>query len=154
MATRIKARADDLYEQDLYAWARAQADLLRAGRFAELDLEHLIEEIEDVGGSLYREVRSRVRTIMEHLLKLEHSPAAEPRALWERTIRTQRADLMDDLTPTLRPRVERNFARFYEVARLEAQAALRAHGEHGAADALPETCPYSLDQITSDWLPE
>ena len=34
MATRIKARADDLYEQDLYAWARAQADLLRAGRFA------------------------------------------------------------------------------------------------------------------------
>ena len=154
MATRIKARADDLYEQDLYAWSRAQADLLRAGRFAELDLEHLIEEIEDVGGSLYREVRSRVRTIMEHLLKLEHSPAAEPRALWERTIRTQRADLTDDLTPALRPRVERNFARFYEVARIEAQAALRAHGEHAAADALPETCPYSLDQITSDWLPK
>ena len=91
MATRIKTRADNLYEQDLYAWSRAQADLLRAGRFAELDLEHLIEEIEDVGGSLYREVRSRVRTIMEHLLKLEHSPAAEPRAIWERTIRTQRA---------------------------------------------------------------
>ena len=51
MATRIKTRADDLYEQDLYAWSRAQADLLRAGRFAELDLEHLIEEIEDVGGA-------------------------------------------------------------------------------------------------------
>ena len=48
MATRIKTRADNLYEQDLYAWSRAQADLLRAGRFAELDLEHLIEEIEDV----------------------------------------------------------------------------------------------------------
>ena len=128
MATRIKTRADNLYEQDLYAWSRAQADLLRAGRFAELDLEHLIEEIEDVGGSLYREVRSRVRTIMEHLLKLEHSPAAEPRAIWERTIRTQRADLADDLTSALRPRVERNIARFYEVARFEAQAALPEQG--------------------------
>jgi hypothetical protein len=91
---------------------------------------------------------------MEHLLKLEHSPAAEPRAIWERTIRTQRADLADDLTSALRPRVERNIARFYEVARFEAQAALRAHGEHAAAGALPESCPYSLDQITSDWLPQ
>ena len=51
MATRVKGRADDLYEQDLYAWSRAQAGLLRAGRFAELDLDPLIEEIEDVGGA-------------------------------------------------------------------------------------------------------
>ncbi|MGH6899357.1 MAG: DUF29 domain-containing protein [Geminicoccaceae bacterium] len=154
MATRIKARTSDLYEQDLYAWSKAQADLLRAGRLAELDLEHVTLEIEDVGGSLYREVRSRVRTIVEHLLKLEHSAVPELRAGWERTIRTQRADVAEDLTPSLRPRVERNLARFYEVARLETQAALRAHGEHAAADALPEACPYSLDQITSDWLPK
>ncbi len=153
MATRVKAKASDLYERDIYAWSEQQAALLRARRFAELDLEHLILEIEDVGGSLYREVRSRVRTIMEHLLKLEHSPAADPRAGWEKTIRTARADLAEDLTPALRPRVERNFARFYEVARTEAAAGLRAHGEHVAADALPETCPHSLDQITSDWLP-
>jgi hypothetical protein len=153
MATRIKVPASDLYEQDLYAWSKAQAALLRAGRFADLDLEHLIEEIEDVGASLYREVRSRVRTIIEHLLKLEHSPAAEPRALWLRTLRTQRADLAEDLTPSLRSRIERGLPRFYELARLEAQAALRDHGEHAAADALPETCPYELDQVTSDWLP-
>lgn len=153
MATRVKVPTSDLYEQDVYAWSAAQADLLRARRFAELDLEHVILEIEDVGGSLYREVRSRVRTIMEYLLKLEHSTATDPRAGWERTIRTQRADLAEDLTPSLRPRVERNLARFYEVARLEAATALRAHGEAAAADALPTTCPYSLDQITGDWLP-
>jgi hypothetical protein len=153
MATRLKARASDLYEQDIYAWSKAQTDLLRAGRFAELDLEHLIEEIEDVGGSLYREVRARVRTVIEHLLKLEHSPAAEPRTGWERTIRTARADLAEDLTPSLQPRVERNLARFYDTARTEAAVALREHGEHAAADALPATCPYSFDQITGDWLP-
>jgi hypothetical protein len=30
---------------------------------------------------------------------------------------------------------------------------LRDHGEQDAADALPTTCPYTLDQITGDWLP-
>jgi Domain of unknown function DUF29 len=153
MATRLKAKASDLYEQDIYAWSKEQADLLRARRFEDLDLEHLIEEIEDVGGSLYREVRARARTVIEHLLKLEHSPAAEPRAGWERTIHTARADLADDLTPSLRPRVEQSLARFYETARIEAAAALREHGGHKAADALPDTCPHSLDRITGDWLP-
>jgi hypothetical protein len=153
MATRIKAKVSDLYERDLYAWSTEQAALLRARRFADLDLEHLILEIEDVGGSLYREIRSRVRTIMEHLLKLEHSTAVEPRAGWESTIRGARADIADDLTPSLRPRVEQNLARFYEVARTEASASRRKHGEDAAAAALPQTCPYTLDQITSDWLP-
>ena len=153
MAVRVKTRSSEPYEEDLYAWSGAQAELLRRRRFAELDLEHVIEEIEDVGGSLYREVRSRIRTIMEHLLKLEHAAATEPRAGWERTIRRERADLAEDLTPALRPRIERGFARFYETARIEAAAALRAHGEPAAADALPPTLPYTLDQITGEWLP-
>jgi hypothetical protein len=152
MAVQVKARSSELYEEDLYAWSEVQADLLRGRRFAELDLERVVEEIEDVGGSLYREVRSRIRTVMEHLLKLEHSAITEPRAGWERTIRTQRADLAEDLTPSLRPRIERGLARFYEAARIEAAAALRAHGEPAAADALPTTSPYTLDQITDDWL--
>jgi hypothetical protein len=153
MAVRVKSRSSELYEEDLYAWSEAQADLLRRRRFAELDLEHVIEEILDGGGSLYREVRSRIRTIMEHLLKLEHSAATEPRAGWERTIRRERADLAEDLTPSLRPRIERGLARFYDTARIEGAAALRAQGEPAAADALPPTLPYTLDQIVGDWLP-
>ncbi len=153
MATRIKAEPSGLYERDVYAWSEEQAALLRARRFADLDLEHVIEEIKDVGASLYREIRSRVRTIVEHLLKLEHAGAAEPRAGWERTLRTQRADLADDLTASLRPRIEANLPRFYEIARIEAAAGLRQHGEPAAADALPAACPYTLDQITGDWLP-
>ena len=153
MAVQVKTRSSELYEKDLYAWSEAQADLLRRRRFSELDLEHVVEEVEDVGGSLYREVRSRIRTIMEHLLNLEHSAATEPRADWERTIRRERADLAEDLTPSLRPRIEHGLARFYETARIEAASALRAHGDPAAADALPPTLPYTLDQITGDWLP-
>jgi Domain of unknown function DUF29 len=152
MSTRVRARSD-LYEQDFYAWASEQARLLRAGRYDELDLEHLIEEIEDLGGSLYRSVRSRIRTIIEHLLKLEHSPAAEPRGLWRDTIHAQRADLEDDLTASLRRRLESELPRQYARARAAAVRSLRRYGETAAADALPETCPYTLDQIVGDWLP-
>jgi len=154
MATRIKARSSELYEQDVYAWSKAQASLLRAGRFTELDLDHLIEEIDDVGGALQRSVRSRIRAIVEHLLKLEHSPAAEPRAGWRATVRTQRVRLRDALTPTLRREAESELAQLYEDARSLAEGALRDHGEAAAADALPATCPYSLDQITGVWLPK
>jgi hypothetical protein len=153
MATRIKPTSEPLYEQDFYAWSKAQADLLRAGRFTDLDLEHLIEEVDDLGESLKRSVRSRLRTIIEHLLKLEHSPAPAPRGGWYDTILTQRSDLLDELTPSIRPEVEPTLPDLYDKARENAATSLRKHGEHAAADALPATCPYTLDQITSDWLP-
>jgi hypothetical protein len=153
LATQIERASHRLYREDFYAWSRQQAALLRDGRFSELDLIHLVEEVEDLGENLYRSVRSRVRTIVEHLLKLEHSPASEPKRVWRETIRTQRADLDEDLTPALRPRIEAGLARSYAKARRDAAATLRDYGEHTAADALPQTCPYTLDQITSDWLP-
>jgi hypothetical protein len=153
MATRIKPTSKPLYEQDFYAWSKAQADLLRAGRFTDLDLEHLIEEVNDLGESLYRSGRSRIRTIIEHLLKLEYSPAPNPRAGWVEIVMTQRSDLEDELTASLRPRIEQALPRTYDQARRNVAAALREHGETAAADALPATCPYSFDQITGDWLP-
>ena len=59
MATQVTHPTKDLYEQDFYAWSRRQAELLRLQRFADLDLAHLIEEVEDSGESVYRSVRSR-----------------------------------------------------------------------------------------------
>ena len=153
MATRVRTRGSDLYQQDFHAWAREQATLLRAGRFEELDLAHLTQEVDDLGEALYRSVRSRLRTIIEHLLKLQHSPAAEPRGLWLDTVHTQRADLEDDLTASLRRRLRSELPKQYVRARAAAARSLRRYGEAAAADALPETCPYTLDQIAGDWLP-
>jgi Domain of unknown function DUF29 len=95
----------------------------------------------------------RVRTILEHLLKLEHSPASEPKRGWRETIRTQRADLDEDLSAALRPRIEAGLPRFYAKARRDAAAALRDYGEPAAAGALHRACPYTVDRIISDWLP-
>jgi hypothetical protein len=153
MATRIKPVKKELYEEDFYAWTKAQAILLRARRFADLDLEHLIEEVDDLGEALKRSVRSRIRTIIEHLLKLEHSPAREPRGGWYDTVLTQRSDLLDELTTSIRHEVEPALPDLYHRARRNAATSLRKRGENAAADALPTICPYTLDQITGDWLP-
>jgi hypothetical protein len=153
VATRVKAPAKTLYEEDPYAWAHDQAALLRAGRFDALDLEHLIEEVEDLAGSLKSAVRSRATTIMAHLLELQHSPAQNPRLAWRETIRTQRTRLLNDLTPSLQQHLADRLPDVYERARHDAEGSLRDHGEHPAADALPTRCRYTLDQITGDWLP-
>ena len=56
------------YDEDVLAWAREQAQLLRSGRYAELDIEHLAGEIEDVGKSEQRELESRMAVLLAHLL--------------------------------------------------------------------------------------
>ena len=106
MATRIKPTRKGLYQDDFYVWTRRQAECLRARRYDELDLENLIEEVAELGDTAKKSARRRTRTIIEHLLKLQHSPAVGPRAGWRDTIRTQRDDLLDDLTPTLRRELE------------------------------------------------
>ena len=57
------------YETDVLAWANEQAALIRAGRFDQLDLKHIAEEIEDVGKSEQRELVSRMAVLFMHLLK-------------------------------------------------------------------------------------
>ena len=44
--------AEELRTADFFGWTAQQAELLRAGRLAEIDREHLAEEMEDMGRSL------------------------------------------------------------------------------------------------------
>ena len=71
-----------------------------------LDLEHLAEEIEDVGSERRYAVRSQLRRIIEHLLKLEHSRARDPRSGWQDLILDARAEIADRMTSTIRREVE------------------------------------------------
>ena len=113
MATRVKARPAELHASDSYLSALSQAEALRAGRLEDLDLAHLAEELEGLAIATRSAVRSRTRTIIEHLLKLQFSPAAEPRHGWRRTVRVQRSGLRDDLTPTLGRQLEEDLADLY-----------------------------------------
>ena len=77
------------YDSDVLVWSQEQARLLRAGRFAELDIEHLADEIEDLGRSEKRELSSRMAVLMAHLLKWAAQPERRGRN-WDVTIREQR----------------------------------------------------------------
>ncbi len=144
-AQRTAAAVSSLYEADYDAWIAEQAALLRAGRTTELDLENLAEEVEDLGRTRRDAVSSHAETVIEHLLKLEWSPAAEPRDGWGNTVATHRNRLDEKLTPTLRRHLEDTFAKRYANARHAAARGMRRDGI--AEDTLPATCPYTLDQI-------
>ncbi len=154
MATRVRPKAKKLYEQDFYVWTEVQAGLLRERRFEALDLANLIEEVEGLGDAKKSAVLNNASVIIEHLLKLQHSPASDPRAGWGRfgPGAPQPARVRPHAAPSPDP-PEDELARVYESARRTTERKLRLHGEETAAAALPAACPYSLDQVTGDWWP-
>lgn len=77
------------YEKDIVAWAQEQANLLRSGKLSVLDIEHIADEIEDVGKSEQRELSNRMAILLSHLLKWEFQPERRG-AIWEATIHAQR----------------------------------------------------------------
>jgi hypothetical protein len=140
-----------LYEEDFYVWTQKQAELLRAGRFAEVDLPHLIEEVEDLGASQRSEVFSRSQQILRHFLKLQFSPAVEPPAAWQQSIDDQRDELELVITPSLRRELEQTLSERYARARRRAAKDFARYGE--PAD-LPADGPYAIDEILDpEWLP-
>jgi hypothetical protein len=153
MATKLQDRAAKLYDADFYAWAEEQAARLRARQFDALDLDNLIEEVQGLADNKLSAVLNSARVVMEHLLKLEHSPATDPRNSWRASVREHRRRVQTDLTPRIEQIFSNELPRFYAMARDDAAAGMRDHSEHAAADALPMICPYSLDQITGDWWP-
>ncbi len=77
------------YEDDFALWSAEQAAFIRAGKFDRVDLENVAEEIESLGKSDKRQIRSRLQVLMLHLLKWERQPAERSRS-WSSSIRDQR----------------------------------------------------------------
>jgi len=146
-----------LYETDFYAWTRQQAAELR--RFARtrpnlpLDLEHIAEEIRDLGKSERDVVFSLTQRLIEHLLLIEYSPAADQRLHWADEIDGFRDQMKRKLSPTIRRDLKRDLRAVYADGRRMVERKLRRYGEERAAAALPASCPYTLEQVLGGWLP-
>ena len=144
------------YEDDFYAWTQYQAEVLRSMRTRDnrFDREHIAEEIEDLGKSERDATQSQIACVLEHFLKLAHSPSDRPRYGWMRPIAGARSELKRKLSPTLRRQAEEALGSLYEEAREQAALGLREHGEDEAAAALPPQCPYTLNQVLHwGWYP-
>src|SRR5215471_10976931 len=93
------AEGCNLYDRDFFLWTQEQSAALRRAKDSNLplDWENLAEEIESLGKSDRRELRSQIRRVLRHLFKLETSPARAPRAGWRSTIREARTEVADVL---------------------------------------------------------
>jgi hypothetical protein len=154
------AQPKTLYHRDFAAWSAQQAKALRAasrtGSNQLLDWENLAEEIEDLGASQRSALGSYVMRIIQHLVKLEYSPAAEPRNGWRRTIRLARLQLQKRLeaNPSLKPELgsfvlaETRRGIEYAIADLE---------EHDEIDEVGaqvlRRARYTEEQVLGDWFP-
>lgn len=148
-----------LYETDFYAWTRRQARELRRLKElrlnAELDLDRVAEEIEDLGTSERDTCRSQVERILEHFLKLAFSPSPQPRRGWRRSIVEARSVVENKLSASIRRDAEQQLPRLYRTARRAAILALEEYEEAEAARLLPEASPWTLDEVLRDeWYPE
>ncbi|WP_158922583.1 DUF29 domain-containing protein [Acidisphaera sp. S103] len=151
---------DGMYETDVLLWSERQAELLRrraAGELvneAELDWPNIAEEIEALGKSERRELRNRIATLLDHLIKLQASPATEPRTAWRRTVREQRRGIQRLLkeSPSLGLAVPGIIAEELSGAREEALASLADNDEPPRTDVAG--LDFAADQVLGAWLPE
>ena len=129
---------------DYFLWAYEQAAHIRAGRFDQMDILNVAEEIEDVGKREFEAVVGRLEQILLHLLKWDHQPNRQLPS-WADAIAESRERLADDLadSPSLAARLPDAIQRAYRYARHGASDDLRI-----AIEQLPEICPYDHRHIT------
>jgi len=140
-----------LYDTDFYGWTQRQAEALRAGDLASLDLDNLIEEVESMGKSEKRELESRLEVLLMHLLKWRYQPNLRARG-WQLTIKEQRKRIALHLkeNPSLKSHIPRAYENIYDFAVIDAVK------ETGMDDSVfPTQCPWTFAQITDpNFLPD
>jgi Domain of unknown function DUF29 len=146
----MATKAADLYDEDFYAWTQQQAEVLRTHFQGDnrLDVEHLAEEVEDLGKSELHAIESYVENIMAHLLKLDYSSLEWPRNHWRKEILAFRRSLRRRMTPSLRRTVSEKLLERYANAR-ESAAADLLESEPGVRRRLPAANPYDWQAIES-----
>ncbi len=137
-------KLSQLYEVDETAWLEQMSELLKEGRFDQIDHQNLSEYLLDMAKRDRREVLSRLATLMAHLLKWQHQPRKRSRS-WESTILVQRTELQDLLeSQTLKNHAAEILPKAYE------RALKYASKETGLAEErFPQECPYTLDDLLS-----
>jgi predicted RNA-binding protein len=149
-----------LYDEDFVAWTEQQAEVLRSAAHGKtnhpLDWENLAEEIESLGKSDRRELRSQIYRVVRHLAKLQFSAATDPRDGWRDSVTDgrKRAELILADSPSLKAQLDQFVSEEGAAAVERAVADLEEFGEldRQTAQALRST-RYTVDQILGNWFP-
>jgi hypothetical protein len=144
--TMAEAADLDLYERDFYAWTQDQAARLRAmsGHNA-IDVEHLAEEIADLGKRERRAFAHNLMRALQHLVQASVAVAGELETKWLDEVQdhlVHARSLLAD-SPVLVTKVD--VAQLWQDAVREANGKLRRYGDpEFPAD---RGCPFTLDDL-------
>ena len=140
------------YDKDVILWSQEQAALLRSGQFSQLDIEHLADEIEDVGKSEKRDVASRMAVLLAHRLRWQHQPERRGRS-WEDNIEQQRERISRRVNKTSGLKMTLRDVDWQED--VWADATDQVEKETGLALAtFGKKCPWTMEQVlATDWMP-
>jgi Domain of unknown function DUF29 len=137
--------------EDFNSWITQTTQLLRENRWHEVDVAHLIEEMEDLGKSERRGIASQLTRLLLHLLKWQYQPQRRSDS-WLDSItdaRTQIELALED-SPSLGNYPTEQLEESYQRARRQAAKQTRLE-----ISAFPNACPYSVALVLADdWLPE
>lgn len=138
-----KTQLAELYDKDFYKWTSIQSKLLRKGEYSKLDIQNLIEEIESLGRSEKRTLRSYLEVLLMHMLKIEYQPKKKTRS-WELSIKNSRikAKSVINENPSLKPKLNQILKEAYESACLDAAQ------ETGLDEQVfPKECPWNIKDL-------
>lgn len=141
-----------LYREDIYAWSREQAGVLRemtrqAGLPNALDLANVAEEIESVGSEVRNAVESFIRLLLVHLVKVAASPNLSAHAHWRGETLNFHAEIQGRYTRSMRQDIDLDV--LWRRALRQAEASLSDHGEKMPHD-LSDRCPLVLDAFVAE----
>ncbi len=141
------------YESDVIAWATEQADLLRARKFDQLDLEHIADEIEDVARAEERDLARRVVMLIVKLIKLAHTPGKCSSGL-SSSLSAQRLSIARQLRKTRSLQNCLSDEGWLEDVWLEARTTTTLEAGY-AFDLFPQSCPWEMQKqiLQEGWLP-
>ncbi len=147
MSTLTEINLKDLYEIDNSLWLEKTIKLLKDNSFNELDLDHLIEELDALGKSQYQSVKSWLYRIIIHLLLLEYWTVEYERynRHWRSEIDAFRFDLNSKLTTNYQNKLAEELQFIYEKA---VKYVINKSGLN--IDTFPKECPYNLAQLLDD----
>ena len=133
------------YEQDYAAWLQHQTALMKAGRWADVDAEHLIDEVESLGRSDYAAFTSAVEIVLVHMLKWDAQPDKRS-ASWVASIVEHRRRIEQSLrdNPSYKSRLADAVERAFDTA------TAKAAGETNLPlTAFSDANPFDWEAITS-----
>ena len=140
------------YEEDFYAWSREQAAILR--ELAQrrdlpnaLDVEHVAEEIEDVGNAARHAVESFLRLIFVHLIKIASVETSNLQQHWRGEIVSFHIEFLTRFTKAMRKDLDLDL--LWSRAIRQAKADLAEHNQD-IRPALPRDCPLELDDFLGE----